>query len=134
MWFNQGNMHVQYSNRVINILKITQTHMLTCYRPTMEQSGLGALERPRGRACSRTCTILMTSTHHARSDEHRAGGPRRARILYYGLGQYFITTILKYNVKTLHRTELLQRTRPSAMARLPRNVNPQAATPQQLKI
>jgi hypothetical protein len=30
--------------------------------------------------------------------------------------------------------ELLQRNRPSALARLPRNVNPQAAAPQQLEI
>jgi hypothetical protein len=28
-------MHVHYSNRVINILRITETHMLTCYRPRM---------------------------------------------------------------------------------------------------
>ena len=36
LWFNQGNMHVHYSNMVMNILRITETHMLTCYRLTME--------------------------------------------------------------------------------------------------
>ena len=36
MWVNQGNMRVHCSNIVINILRITETHMLTCYRQTME--------------------------------------------------------------------------------------------------
>jgi hypothetical protein len=33
MWYNQRNMHVQYNNTIINILRITETHVLTCYRP-----------------------------------------------------------------------------------------------------
>ena len=37
-------MHVQYStvqynNTLINILRFTETHVLTCYRPTMEWNG-----------------------------------------------------------------------------------------------
>ena len=45
------------------------------------------------------------------------------------LDKYFIT-VLTQNFYI----ELLQRTRPSALARLPRNVDPQAAVPQQLNI
>jgi hypothetical protein len=36
-------MHVQYSNTLINILRITETHMLTCYRLTMGGSAPGDL-------------------------------------------------------------------------------------------
>ena len=54
MWIHQGNMHVQYSNKVINILRIIEAHMPTCYRPTMKQSGTGVLDQPRGHTCSRT--------------------------------------------------------------------------------
>jgi hypothetical protein len=35
MWSNQGNMHIQYINMFINILRTTETHMLTCYRLTI---------------------------------------------------------------------------------------------------
>jgi hypothetical protein len=35
MWYNQRNMHVHYSNTVINILRITETHMSICDRPRM---------------------------------------------------------------------------------------------------
>ena len=36
LWGNQENIHVQYSNTLINILRTIKTHILTCYRPTME--------------------------------------------------------------------------------------------------
>jgi hypothetical protein len=58
---NQENMHIQYSNTVINILRFFETHILTCYRPTMKQIVWGSFERPRGRACSRTC--VHTNVH-----------------------------------------------------------------------
>ena len=32
LWIHQGNMHVQYSNSVINILRITKTQMQSRYR------------------------------------------------------------------------------------------------------
>jgi hypothetical protein len=54
MWGNQGNMHVHLSNTLINILRFFETHILTCYRPTMKQIVWGSFERPRDRACSRT--------------------------------------------------------------------------------
>ena len=47
-------MHVHYSNNVINILRITETHTLTCYRPRMKQSAARVVDAPLGRACSRT--------------------------------------------------------------------------------
>jgi hypothetical protein len=31
MWGNQRNMHVHYSNTLINMLRFTETHVLTCY-------------------------------------------------------------------------------------------------------
>jgi hypothetical protein len=58
----QGNMHVQYSNTLMNILRFFETHILTCYRPTMKQIVSGDFERPRGRACSRTTTSSTTRT------------------------------------------------------------------------
>ena len=51
---NQKNMHVQYSNRVINILRIIQTQILNRYCQEWEQSGSPVVERPRGRTCSPT--------------------------------------------------------------------------------
>jgi hypothetical protein len=41
-------MYVHYSNKVINILRVTETHMLSRYRQEWEQSGRPAVERPRG--------------------------------------------------------------------------------------
>ena len=32
MWAHQGIMHVQYSNTLINTLRITDTNILSCYR------------------------------------------------------------------------------------------------------
>jgi hypothetical protein len=63
MWGNQVNMHVQYSNTLINILRITETHMLTSYRPTLEWNGPGAFRSPSARAWPRTnCTYLSIYT------------------------------------------------------------------------
>ena len=45
-------MHVHYSNTLINILRITETHIIICYQPTMEQSGRAGFRSPRiARAC-----------------------------------------------------------------------------------
>jgi hypothetical protein len=60
MWGNQGNMHVQYSNTVINILRFTETHVLTCYRPTMKQSGSGGFRCPSARAWPRTAVADLS--------------------------------------------------------------------------
>jgi hypothetical protein len=43
---NQRNMHVHYNNTVINISRTTETHILTCYRPTMEWNGWGISDAP----------------------------------------------------------------------------------------
>jgi hypothetical protein len=62
-------MHVHYSNTIINILRLFETHMLTCYRPTtsMEQSGCGVFRSPSARAWPRTretvemyCSLVKT--------------------------------------------------------------------------
>ena len=48
LWVHQENMYVQCSNNVINILRVTETHMLSRYRQEWEQSGPPAVERPCG--------------------------------------------------------------------------------------
>ena len=50
MCVNQENMHVHYSNTLINILIFTETHQLTCYRPTMKQSVWGDFRCPSAHA------------------------------------------------------------------------------------
>ena len=60
VWYNQRNMHVHYSNTVINILRITKTHMSTCYRPRMGVKRPGRLQIPSARAWPRTHVQLHT--------------------------------------------------------------------------
>ena len=46
MWGNQENMDIQYSNTVINILRITQTHVLTVVGQLWSESAGGLSDAP----------------------------------------------------------------------------------------
>jgi hypothetical protein len=81
----QENMHVHYSNTVINILRVFETHILTCYRPTLKRMVSGAVERPRSRACSRTTHGIMIPAMHPAPRARAARQPAAPRARRAGL-------------------------------------------------
>jgi hypothetical protein len=48
LWIHQENMYVHCSNKLINILRVTETHMLSRYCQEWEQSGRPVVDAPHG--------------------------------------------------------------------------------------
>jgi hypothetical protein len=89
------NMYVHYSNKLINILRVTETHMLIRYCQEWEWSAPRVVERPRGWTCSRTAVMRTRVLNLVRNEDFLggsrvlSGSAKRTRYLLTRICLYF---------------------------------------------